>query len=83
MALQKTNTATELWQLTQNWLLLLGNKPDTKFSREEITTHPGYHATITVTHFFDAGMPYNAVQAHWLYSTAFIKLNSHLSKSIK
>lgn len=70
MALQKTNT--ELWQLTQNWLLLLGNKPNTKFCREEITTHPDYPAMTAVTDFLDAGnMQYNAVQADASYIHEF------------
>ena len=72
MAQKKTNTATELWQLTQNWLLLLGNKPNTKFCREEITTHPDYPAMTAVTDFLDAGnMPYNAVQADASYLHEF------------
>ena len=82
MALQQTNTATELWQLTQNWLLLLGNKPNTKFCREEITTHPDYPAMTAVTDFLDAGnMPYNAVQADASYIHEFnYPLLAHISK---
>lgn len=70
MALYKTNA--ELWQLTQNWLLLLGNKPNTKFCRQEITTHPDYPAMTAVTDFLDTGnMPYNAVQADASYIHEF------------
>ncbi len=69
---KKTQAATELWQLTQNWLSLLGNKPNTKFCREEITTHPDYPAMTAVTDFLDAGnMPYNAVQADASYIHEF------------
>lgn len=72
MPLQKTNTAPELWQLTHNWLLLLGNKPNTKFCREEITTHPDYPAMTAVTDFLEAGnMRYNAVQADASYIHEF------------
>jgi uncharacterized membrane protein/protein-disulfide isomerase len=69
---QKTKTATELWQLTLNWLVLLGNKPNTKFCREEITTHPDYPAMTAVTDFLDTGnMAYNAVQADPSYIHEF------------
>lgn len=69
---KKTNTAVELWQLTQNWLSLLGSKPNTKFCREEITTHPDYPAMTAVTDFLDAGnMQYNAVQADASYIHEF------------
>ena len=72
MTFQKTNTTLELWQLTQNWLLLLGNKPNTKFCREEITTHPDYPAMTAVTDFLDVGnMTYNAVQADASYIHEF------------
>ncbi len=72
MALKKTNTVTELWQLTQNWLLLLGNKPNTKYCREEITTHPDYPAMTSVTDFLDTGnMKYQAVEADASYIHEF------------
>lgn len=72
VALKKTNTATELWQLTQNWLRLLGINPDSKFCREEISTHPDYPAMTAVTDFLDAGnMQYNAVQADASYIHEF------------
>ena len=72
MALEKTNTATELWQLTQNWLLLLGNKPNTKFCREEITTHPDYPAMTAVTNFLgNCNILYNAVQSNASYLHKF------------
>lgn len=72
LALKKTNTVTELWQLTQNWLLLLGNKPNTKYCREEITSHPDYPAITAVTDFLDSGnMKYNAVQADASYIHEF------------
>jgi uncharacterized membrane protein len=82
VALQKTNTATELWQLTQNWLFLLGNKPNTKFCRKEITTHPDYPAMTAVTDFLDAGsMQYNAVQADASYIHEFnYPLLAHISQ---
>ncbi len=82
MALQKTNTTPELWQLTTNWLLLLGNKPNTKFCREEITTHPDYPAMTAVTDFLDAGnMHYNAVQADASYIHEFnYPLLAHISQ---
>lgn len=72
MVLKKTNTATELWQLTQNWLSLLGVKSNPKFCREEISTHPDYPAMTAVTDFLDAGnMHYNAVQADASYIHEF------------
>ena len=79
---KKTQAATELWQLTQNWLLLLGNKPNTKFCREEITTHPDYPAMTAVTDFLDAGnMHYNAVQADSSYIHEFnYPLLAHISQ---
>jgi hypothetical protein len=79
---QKTNTAPELWQLTQNWLLLLGNKTNAKFCREEITTHPDYPAMTAVTDFLDAGnMAYNAVQADASYIHEFkYPLLAHISQ---
>lgn len=82
MTFQKTNTTPELWQLTQNWLLLLGNKPNTKFCREEITTHPDYPAMTAVTDFLDAGkMLYNAVQADASYIHEFnYPLLAHISQ---
>ncbi|MEP7237504.1 MAG: vitamin K epoxide reductase family protein [Ferruginibacter sp.] len=83
MALQKAyTTAPELWQLTQTWLLLLGNKPNTKFCREEITTHPDYPAMTAVTDFLDAGnMHYNAVQADASYIHEFnYPLLAHISQ---
>lgn len=81
MALNKTNTTTELWQLTQNWLQLLGNKPNTKFCREEVSSHPDYPAITAVTDFLDAGnMQYNAVQADASYIHEFnYPLLAHIS----
>lgn len=78
----KTQAATELWQLTQNWLSLLGNKPNTKFCREEITTHPDYPAMTAVTDFLDTGnMQYNAVQADASYIHEFnYPLLAHISQ---
>jgi protein-disulfide isomerase/uncharacterized membrane protein len=72
----------ELWQLTQNWLKLLGNKPNAKFCREEITTHPDYPAMTAVTDFLDAGkMQYNAVQADASYIHEFnYPLLAHISQ---
>ncbi len=68
MTPEKTNHTTELWQLTQDWLLLLGNKPNSKYCREEITTHPDYPAMTAVTDFLDAGnMRYQAVKADISY----------------
>ena len=61
---KKTQPVTELWQTTQKWLLLLGNKPNTKFCREEISTHPDYPAITSVIDFLELGkMQYKAVQA--------------------
>lgn len=82
MVQKRTNTATELWELTQNWLMLLGNRPNTKFCREEITTHPDYPAMTAVTDFLDAGkMCYNAVQADASYIHEFnYPLLAHISK---
>jgi protein-disulfide isomerase/uncharacterized membrane protein len=72
LALKKTNTATELWQVTQNWLLQLGNTPNTKYCREEITTHPDYPAITSVVDFLDAGnMKYKAVEADASYIHEF------------
>ncbi len=72
MALKKTNTGTELWQLTQNWLLQLGNTPNTKYCREEITTHPDYPAMTSVVDFLDSGnMKYQAVEADASYIHEF------------
>ena len=72
MTQKKINSPIELWQITQNWLLLLGNKPNTKFCKEEITTHPDYPAMTAVTDFLDAGnMQYNAVQADASYAHEF------------
>ncbi len=72
VALKKANTATELWQLTQNWLSILGIKPNSKFCREEISTHPDYPAMTAVTDFLDGGnMQYNAVQADASYIHEF------------
>ncbi len=72
MALNISYTNRELWQTTQNWLLLLGNKPNTKFCREEITTHPDYPAMTSVVDFLDAGnMQYQAVQADASYINEF------------
>jgi uncharacterized membrane protein/thiol-disulfide isomerase/thioredoxin len=69
---KKTQAATELWLLTQSWLSLLGNRPNTKFCKEEITTHPDYPAMTAVTDFLDAGnMSYNAVQADDSYIHEF------------
>lgn len=69
---EKTQAAPELWLLTQNWLSLLGNRPNRKFCREEITTHPDYPAITAVTDFLDAGnMRYNAVQADASYIHEF------------
>lgn len=72
----------ELWQLSQNWLLLLGNKPNSKFCREEITTHPDYPAMTAVTDFLDTGnMAYNAVQADASYIHEFnYPLLAHISQ---
>ena len=64
MAQNKNQTLTELWQITQTWLTQLGNKVNTRFCREEITTHPDYPAMTAVTDFLDLGsMQYQAVQA--------------------
>lgn len=64
MTLKKTQTVTELWQITQNWLMQLGYKANTKFCREEITTHPDYPAITAVIDFLESGsMPYQAVKA--------------------
>jgi uncharacterized membrane protein/protein-disulfide isomerase len=72
LALKKTNTATELWQVTQNWLLQLGNTPNTKYCREEITTHPDYPAMTSVADFLEAGnMNYQAVEADASYIHEF------------
>lgn len=72
MALKKTNTTTQLWQTTQNWLLLLGNKPNTKLCREEISTHPDYPAITSVIDFLDSGnMQYQAIQADASYIHEF------------
>jgi uncharacterized membrane protein/protein-disulfide isomerase len=72
LALKKTNTATEHWQTTQNWLLLLGNTPNTKYCRQEITTHPDYPAMTSIVDFLDAGnMPYQAVEADASYIHEF------------
>ncbi len=82
MTFQKTNTTPELWQLTKKWLLLLGNQPNTKFCREEITTHPDYPAMTAVTDFLDAGnMAYSAVQADASYIHEFnYPLLAHIKK---
>jgi len=64
MSLSKTDTATELWQTTYNWLVLSGIQLNKKYCREEITSHPDYPALTSVSDFLDAGsMTYNAVQA--------------------
>jgi len=82
LALEKTNTNPELWQLTQNWLMLLGNTISAKFCREEITTHPDYPALTAVTDFLEAGnMQYNAVQADASYIHEFnYPLLAHISQ---
>ncbi len=62
----------ELWQTTRNWLLLLGNKVNTKFCREEITTHPDYPAITSIIDFLESGrMQYQAVQADASYIHEF------------
>jgi uncharacterized membrane protein len=72
LANKKTNTGIELWQLTQNWLLQLGNTPNTKYCREEITTHPDYPAMTSVVDFLDSGnMKYQAVEADASYIHEF------------
>lgn len=61
----KQNVAPELWQVTYNWLLTLGNKPDLKYCREQITMHPDYPSMLSVTDYLDGGrMQYQAVQAN-------------------
>lgn len=83
MALHKINTAPELWQLTQNWLSLLGIKLNTKFCKEEISTHSDYPSITAVTDFLDAGnMQYNAVQADASYIHEFnYPLIAHIKES--
>ncbi len=80
--LKHNKNTIELWQLTQNWLSLLGNKPNAKFCREEISTHPDYPAMTAVTDFLDSGnMSYNAVQADASYIHEFnYPLLAHISK---
>jgi uncharacterized membrane protein/thiol-disulfide isomerase/thioredoxin len=69
---KKQQTVTELWKLTHYWLRVLGHKPNAKYCREEITTHPDYPAMTAVTDFLDAGnMQYNAVQADASYIHEF------------
>ena len=66
----KTNTSEprELWQTTYYWLQLSGNKPNMKFCREDITSHPDYPAMTAITDFLDAGnMEYQAVEARLYY----------------
>ncbi len=70
--MKKTNTPTELWQVAQQWLLALGNKPNTTFCKEEIGTHPDYPALTALTDFLDAGkMKYVAAQADANYYNEF------------
>lgn len=78
----KTQAATELWQLTQNWLSLLGNKPNTKYCKEEITSHADYPAMTAVTDFLGSGnMQYQAVQADASYIHEFnYPLLAHISQ---
>jgi len=69
---RRKQPVTELWQTTQNWLLQLGNKPNTNFCREEISTHPEYPAITAVIDFLDSGnMRYQAVQADATYIHEF------------
>ncbi|MEP7237502.1 MAG: hypothetical protein ABI685_06550 [Ferruginibacter sp.] len=83
MALQKTNTAAQRPPLIQSSLLLLSNKPNTKFYRQQIATHPHYLAITAVTHFLNAcNIPCNAVQAIALYIHEFIHpLIAHKNKA--
>jgi protein-disulfide isomerase/uncharacterized membrane protein len=82
LALKKTSTATEHWQTTQNWLLLLGNTPNAKYCREEITTHPDYPAMTSIVDFLEAGnMQYQAVEADASYIHEFnYPLLAHIRK---
>ena len=82
MPLQKIDTAVEIWQITYNWLLLTGNKPNEKYCREEITTHPDYPAMTAITDFLDAGnLPYQAVKADVSYIHEFnYPLLAHISQ---
>ena len=73
--------SSELWQVTQRWLLKLGSNPSSKFSREEITSHPDYPAITSIIVFLDSGhMDYHAVQTSDSY---FHKLNYPLLAHIR
>ena len=83
MYLHKTNTVTELWQTTFNWLALSGIQLNKKYCREEITNHPEYPALTSVSDFLDAGsMAYNAVHADASYINEFnYPVLAHIRKS--
>ncbi len=54
---------TELWKVTQKWLVRNGAKPNPDFCKEELTTHPDYPALTSVVDFLDAGnMNYQVVK---------------------
>lgn len=85
MALQKSNITPELWQVTKKWLSLLGIKINSKFCKEEISTHPDYPAMTAVTDFLDVGsMTYQVVQADHSYKKDFnYPLIAHIKEPSK
>ena len=85
MAQNKTSPNTELWQLTQNWLLLLSNKTNKKFYKEEITTHPDYPAMTITIDFLEAGnLKYEAVQTDAGYIHEFnYPLLAHIPSAVQ
>jgi hypothetical protein len=52
----KTHTPDdEPWQTAYQWLKEAGNKIDSSYCKEAITTHPDYPALISVIDFLDSG----------------------------
>lgn len=66
------HTNKELWQTTHKWLSTCGFKVNSRYCKEEITTHSDYPALTSVIDFLDSGgMRYKAIQADASYIHEF------------
>lgn len=79
----KQETQTELSEIVYNWLTRSGNKINSDYCKQEITSHSDYPAITSVVDFLDAGnMSYQAVQTDASYIHQFnYPLLAHIKKT--